>query len=127
GQFIPSTWVCYAGLVNVNTGDCANSARSLSWNDYWQGPWKYVASKDRVRKLTGGGDPSNPWNNEDAFMATAMLMADNGAAAGTRSAERMAALRYFAGYSNASNPAYAFYGDGVMGHADDFQQMIDQL
>ncbi len=127
GQFIPSTWVCYGGFINVNTGDCNNSQHTMSWNAFWQGPWQYVASKDRVRKLTGGTSPSNPWNDRDAFMATALLMADNGAAAGTRAAERLAALRYFAGWAHARNPAYAFYGDGVMGYADQFQQMINQL
>jgi hypothetical protein len=56
-----------------------------------------------------------------------MLMADNGATAGTRESERTAALRYFAGWGNAGNPAYAFYGDGVMGFADQFQADIDTL
>ena len=106
-QFIPSTWVCYGGFVNTVTGDCNNAKRSLSFATFWQGPWKYVASKDRIRKLTGEGAPSNPWKNEDAFMATGMFMADNGAAAGTRTAERLAALRYFAG-ANAGKSAYAF-------------------
>ncbi len=127
GQFIPSTWVCYGGFINVHTGDCSNRQHSLSWNNFWKGPWKYVASKDRVRKLTGGNTPSNPWNDRDAFMATAMLMADNGASAGTRYAERLAALRYFAGWTHARNPAYSFYGDGVMRYADQFQKEINQL
>lgn len=127
GQFIPSTWVCYGGFINVNTSDCSNRSRSLSWNAFWQGPWRYVASKDRVRKLTGGSVPSNPWNNQDAFMATAMLLADNGASVGTRYAQRLAALRYFAGWKHAKNPAYSFYGDGVMGYANKFRQMINQL
>ncbi len=127
GQFIPSTWVCYGGFINVRTGDCSNSQHSLSWAQFWQGPWKYVASKDRVRKLTGGSGPSNPWDNRDAFTATAMLLADNGAAVGTRHAERLAALRYFAGWTYANNPAYSFYGDGVMRYAEQFQQEINQL
>jgi hypothetical protein len=54
-------------------------------------------------------------------------MADNGASAGTADAERTAALRYFAGWGNASNPAYAFYGDSVMGFAAQFQSDIDTL
>jgi len=99
----------------------------MSWDDFWQGPWEYRADKDRIRIAIGGTDPSSPWNNEDAFTATGMLMRDNGAAAGTRSAERLAALRYFAGWANAENPSYAFYGDAVMGHADEFQQMINIL
>jgi peptidoglycan hydrolase CwlO-like protein len=123
GQFIPSTWVCYGGFVNANTGTCTPNGIA----NFWAGPWQYVASKDRVRKLLGANAPSNPWSPQVAIMATAMLMADNGASAQTPAAERLAALRYFAGYSGASNPAYAFYGDGVMGFAAQFQQDIDQL
>lgn len=125
GQFIPSTWVCYGGFINTNTGDCTN-AGGMSWSQYWQGPWQYVASRDRVRKLSGESSPSNPWTAQDAIMATAMLMADNGAGTQTLAAERLAALRYFAG-SHANNPAYAFYGDGVMEFAARFQQDINQL
>lgn len=127
GQFIPSTWVCYGGFVNVNTGDCTNAFRSISMSQFWLGPWQYVASKDRVRTLTGGTGPSNPWSPRDAIMATAMLMADNGAAAGTPAAERLAALRYFAGWGGASNPAFAFYGDGVMGFTQQFEKDIALL
>jgi peptidoglycan hydrolase CwlO-like protein len=127
GQFIPSTWTCYGGFINTITGDCTNAAGSLTSTQFWLGPWKYVASKDRVRKLLGANTPSNPWDPQVAIMATAMLMADNGAAAGTPAAERLAALRYFAGWGGASNPAYSFYGDGVMGFATNFQQLIDQL
>ena len=124
GQFIPSTWVCYGGFVNTNTNTCTPSGNA---NAFWAGPWQYVASKDRVRKLLGGQSPSNPWSARDAIMATSMLMADNGADARTPAAERLAALRYFAGWGGASNKAYAFYGDGVMEFATQFQQMINQL
>ncbi|MBI2409720.1 hypothetical protein HYV30_01620 [Candidatus Kaiserbacteria bacterium] len=123
GQFIPSTWVCYGGFVNVNTNTCTPSGG----NGFWQGPWQYVASKDRVRKLLGASVPSNPWSAEVAIMATAMLMADNGASAQTPAAERLAALRYFAGWTGARNPAYSFYGDGVMDFAAKFQRDINQL
>ncbi len=126
GQFIPSTWTCYGGFVNTVTGSCSNRGR-LSWKEFYRGPWKYVASKDRVRKLLGASVPSNPWNPQVAIMATAMLMADNGASAQTRFAERRAALRYFAGWSGAKNPAYSFYGDGVMGFARRFQKQINIL
>ena len=88
--------------------------------------WMLLAS----RVSSAAGHPStfaNPWNNMDAFTATAILMADNGAAARTPDAERTAALRYFAGWGNASNPAYAFYGDSVMSFAAQFQSDIDTL
>lgn len=91
-------------------------------------PSTWVLYEDRVAQLAGHpGTPANPWNNLDAFTATALLMADNGATAQTPAAERMAALRYFAGWGNASNPAYAFYGDGVMGFVNQFQSDIDTL
>ena len=125
GQFIPSTWVCYGGFLNVKTNTCSPSSGATS--SFWQGPWQYVANKDRVRKLLGGSSPSNPWNAQTAIMATAMLMADNGAALQTPKAERLAALRYFAGWAGANKPAYAFYGDGVMGFAAQFQKDINQL
>ena len=125
GQFIPSTWVCFGGFINTNTNKCSPSSGAGS--SFWKGPWQYVASKDRVRKLLGGSQPSNPWNPQVAIMATAMLMSDNGADAQTPRAERLAALRYFAGWTHANNPAYAFYGDGVMGFASQFQQDINEL
>lgn len=126
-QFIPSTWVCYGGFINVNTNDCNNARRSMSWDNFWQGPWEYRASKDRIRNALDSGVVSNPYDNQHAFTATGMLMADNGADAGTWAAERMAALRYFAGWTNAKKPQYAFYGDSVMEHADFFQEQIDIL
>ncbi len=121
-QFIPSTWACFGGYVNTVAGTCAyNGSES-----FWAGPWEYRAEADRLRVLRGKQSPSNPWDNQDAFMAAALLLRDNGANGGTPQAERYAALRYFAG-GNASNPAYAFYGDGVMEHAAYYQKQIDTL
>lgn len=97
------------------------------------GPGQFIASTwmllaSRVSSMAGHpGTFANPWNNLDAFTATAILMSDNGATAGTADAERTAALRYFAGWGNASNPAYAFYGDDVMAFAAQFQSDIDTL
>lgn len=125
GQFIPSTWVCFGGFVNANTNGCTPPSGAV--NSFWQGPWRYDAGKDRVRKLLAAGEPSNPWAAQTAIMATAMLMADNGASKRTQAAERLAALRYFAGWAGAKNPAYAFYGDGVMKFAARFQADINQL
>lgn len=120
-QFIPSTWACFGGFVNVSNGKCGPV------NGSYAGPWKYDASKDRIRQLLGKSGPSNPWENQDAFMASALLLKDNGASRGTYASERLAALRYFAGWGNAEKAAYAFYGDGVMGFATEFQKFIDQL
>lgn len=89
-------------------------------------PSTWVLYKDRLARATGQNPPS-PWNPRTAIFATAMLMEDNGAAKGGRDAERLAALRYFAGWGNANKPAYAFYGDGVMGFVDEIQELINVL
>jgi hypothetical protein len=94
-QFIPSTWAMYGGFVNSG------------------GTWVYSQSADAIRRINGGSLPSNPFNNQDAFIATSLLLRDNGAN-GTASGDRTAALRYYAGWGGASNPANAFYGNQVM-------------
>ena len=119
-QFIPSTWAIYGGYINSITG-------TASWGSGYTGTWSYNANADIIRNLVGKSSPSNPYDAQDAFMATALLMRDNGAAQGTYYAERLAALRYFAGWGNAENPSYAFYGDGVMGHTERIQQEINIL
>ncbi len=91
-QFIPSTWAIYGGYVNTGNG------------------WQYSRTQDAIRTLLGKASPSNPFNNQDAFTATALLLRDNGASANPR----LAALRYYAGWGGASNPANQFYGDQVM-------------
>ncbi len=94
------------------------------------GPSQFIASTwvlytSRLSNLVGEATP-DPWNARTAIFATALLMKDNGADGGTRTAERRAALKYFAG-SNWSKPANAFYGDGVMSLVDDIQGQIDIL
>jgi hypothetical protein len=66
GQFIPSTWACYAGYVNTTTGACGKGTDGT-----YVGPWAYNAAKDHVAKLAGhASTPSNPYSNLDAFTAT---------------------------------------------------------
>ena len=89
-------------------------------------PSTWVLYEDRVATLTGS-NPANPWNPRDAFFASATLLRDNGGARGTRADERLAALRYLAGWKNATKPAYAFYGNEVMALADKYQEQIDIL
>ena len=89
-------------------------------------PSTWVLYKDRIARISGENPPS-PWTPRTAIFASALLMADNGADAGTRAAERLAALRYFAGWANAKKAAYAFYGDDVMSFADQYQKDIDIL
>ena len=108
-QFIPSTWAIYGGIVNNGSGG-----------------WTYNQSADAIRRINGGTGPANPFNNQDAFLATALLMRDNGAD-GTFAGDRRAALRYYAGWGGASNPANAFYGDQVMNRKAKFEGQIQIL
>ncbi len=128
-QFIPSTWACFGGYYNTRTGDCNNAIGSLSRDEFYMGPWAYDASKDRLRQVRGKGSPSNPWDNQDAFLATALYMQELGAAYGTYDSEHLAAMRYFAGWAGANNPSpyVRSYGDSVMNHASYFQGQIDTL
>lgn len=89
-------------------------------------PSTWILFEKRIAEATGHSTP-NPWDPGDAFMATAILMKDNGAAKGTYSAERLAAIRYLAGWANAQKAAYAFYGDDVMALASKYQKQIDIL
>ena len=109
-QFIPSTWVLYGGFKKDANGN-----------------WNYDASTDKIRKALGNGRPSDPWNPLDAFMASALLSKENGAVNGSFASERLAALRYLAGWNNATKKAYAFYGDDVMNLAAKYQAQIDIL
>ena len=94
-QFIPSTWAIYGGIVNNGSG------------------YVYSEAQDAIRRINGNNTPADPFKNRDAFLATALLLRDNGAN-GTYGGDRLAALRYYAGWGGASNPANAFYGDQVM-------------
>jgi len=89
-------------------------------------PSTWVLYEDRIAAASGQ-TPANPWDPRTAAFATALLMADNGADQQTPQAERLAALRYLAGWNNANKPAYSFYGDDVMSLAEKFQRDIEVL
>ena len=89
-------------------------------------PSTWVLYKDKIAAMTGH-NPPNPWDPYDAFMGAAILLKENGGAGGNYAKERLAALRYFAGWKNATKKAYAFYGDDVMSLASKYQEQINIL
>ena len=117
---------------------CPPSANYYSGRGFGggMGPSQFIAStwelfKNRVGSAVGTSpDMANPWNPEHAFMATAIYMQDLGATAGSYTAERNAACKYYSGSSCSSTrkPPNVFYGDSVMKIAQDIQtNMIDPL
>lgn len=85
-----------------------------TWNGY----------KARIGALTGHKPPS-PWNNMDAFMATALYMKDAGAVAGNSHSELVAAAKYYAGGNYAR--FLSTYGQAVVSRANQFENDIAVL
>lgn len=117
--------------LGLNPGSMPVSKKA--WYGYGgaMGPAQFIPStwalyEERIARVTGH-NPPNPWDPYDAFFAAAILLMDNGADAGNPAAERLAALRYLAGWTNAKKKAYAFYGDEVMELAEKYQRQIDIL
>ena len=71
----------------------------------------------------------DPWNPQDAFMASAIYLTDLGAVNGSYTGERNAACRYYSGRKcDSKKPYNSSYGDSVMKKAKNIQEtMIDPL
>lgn len=97
------------------------------------GPSQFIPStwamiKTRIANAVGV-KTADPWNPEHAFMASAIYLSDLGAGAGTYTAERNAACRYYSGrVCDSKSPPNTFYGNSVMAKATSIQEtMIDPL
>lgn len=118
---------------------CPPAAKYTSTRGYGggMGPAQFIPStwelfKARIASALGISSPdfADPWNPEHAFMATGIYMQDLGAVAGSYTAERNAACKYYSGAScrPGRKPANVFYGDQVMAKAQSIQEnMIDPL
>ncbi|MEY2641038.1 MAG: hypothetical protein RL150_431 [Candidatus Parcubacteria bacterium] len=88
-------------------------------------PTTWKSYEARIAAALGVKTP-DPWNPEHAFTATAMYLADLGAAAGGYTAEHTAAAKYYAGNNYAGAPGQS-YGTSVLSHAAGFQEQVDFL
>lgn len=87
--------------------------------------WNLLAGK--IGSAMGKSTP-DPWNPADAIMAAALLLQGNGAAAGTYTAERTAACKYYSGKTCGTASHIAAYGNQVLSRATTIQTtMIDPL
>lgn len=89
------------------------------------GPAQFIPStwmlfEDRIKNDVG--HEPNPWNAEDAFMASALYLSDLGANAGTYSSEIRAACKYYG-----SGGSTCSYGRSVMNLKSGIQNDIDYL
>lgn len=95
------------------------------------GPSQFIPStwkifENRIEKITGSSI-ADPWNPRDAITATALYLADLGAANGSEAAERNAACKYYSGRSCSASSAAAGYGNSVMKKIIGVQADIDKL
>lgn len=128
--------------LNINPDSVTVSCPIVSDGAYGgaMGPAQFIPStwalyEDKITQITGRST-ANPWNNADAFVATALYLRDAYNSSSCRAyavnnskvlparelQERCAAAKYYAG---SSWYAYRFvYGDAVINRARQFEQDI---
>lgn len=76
-------------------------------------PSTWVMFQEKVKAATGK-KTADPWVAEDAFMASAIYLANLGAGTGNYADEKNAACKYYSGQSCIKSKAAAGYGASVM-------------
>lgn len=124
----------YERIMNGLGLDKDSRPLSCPFGNGWggaMGPAQFIPStwesyQNRIANALGVSVP-NPWEPQHAFMASGIYLADLGAGNGGYTAERRAALQYYAG-GNWQSPGVQFYGDQVLQRADNIQtNMIDPI
>ncbi|MEK7173451.1 MAG: hypothetical protein AAB710_00015 [Patescibacteria group bacterium] len=116
------------GAMPVSCPMRDSSGGQVGWGGA-MGPAQFIPStwilyKDAIGRITGAS-PANPWNPRDAFVASGLLLRDNGAAQ-NRDAEFKAAAKYFAG-GNWNSYLGRSYANQVLAKVDTYQEQITFL
>jgi membrane-bound lytic murein transglycosylase B len=88
-------------------------------------PSTWILFANRIASNVGRG-ASDPWNPEDAFMASGLYLSDLGASSQVYSAERNAACKYYSGRA-CSTSANTAYGNQVMARVESIQANMNVL
>jgi len=128
---VPSFVTITKALGLDYTKTLVSCPQSVGWGGA-MGPAQFIPSTwvlytNGIKKALGISTP-NPWNPEHAFVAASLLLVDNGAVAGSYTAEQNAACKYYSGRSCSASAVARIYGTQVMSKADMIQRtMIDPL
>ncbi len=95
------------------------------------GPSQFIPStwqllEPDIARYTNKSVP-DPFNAQDAFMASAIYLSNLGASGGSATAERNAACKYYSGKSCTTNSFNGFYGNDVMTIAAGIQSNINLI
>jgi len=86
-------------------------------------PSTWLGYADRVSSFTGR-KPANPWNIEDAFFASAIKLARDGATSKTPAGELAAAKTYIGGSPNCSKSICNYYANLALDKAADIEPTL---
>lgn len=86
-------------------------------------PTTWLRFEGKVSDLTGHNPPS-PWNVEDAFTASAVFLAQSGAASQTQAGEIRAAKTYISGRSNCTSYICRVYSNRIISLARDIDRIL---
>lgn len=86
-------------------------------------PTTWLGYEARIATLTGHNPPS-PWSIEDAFMASAIKLANAGATGKTRASEGGAARAYIGGKTTCTSSICNSYSAAVLRKADEIEQNL---
>jgi len=86
-------------------------------------PTTWLGYEDEVSRLTGH-NPANPWNIEDAFMASALKLAKSGATSKDKTGETRAAKAYISGKSSCTSSICNYYANAVLRKAAEIEKNL---